>query len=326
VPLGAGAAPGGSGIGLASALALAAILARRTLTRAALALAVCGVLGRAPPAAIAPRPPRLVVFDVGAGEALLVEGREGRLLVDAGWAAPAGADLGRSAVAPALRALGVARLDVAVATHADLDHRGGLPAVLGEIEVGELWLPPDPDRGFEELRQAAARAGVPVRERAAGAEVRVGDLAIEVLWPPADAAPSRARGRNEGSLVLRVTVDGSRVLLTGDIGAESEASLVAAGRALRAEVLKVAHHGSRVIFERRLPGCRLARARAGLGSVQRALPTPDARGLRTPPGGGRVHRLDGTRWCPAGCARLRTARRHGLAPRSRLSAALRRGS
>ena len=47
----------------------------------------------------------------------------------------------RAAVLPALRHLGVAQLDLVVASHADLDHRGGLEAVLEGLPAGELWLP-----------------------------------------------------------------------------------------------------------------------------------------------------------------------------------------
>ena len=208
------------------------------------------MLGWAPPDAIEPGPPRFVVFDVGLGDAMLVEGREAAMLVDAGWAAPDSADIGRSVVLPALRALGISRLDVVVATHADLDHRGGLPAVLRAMPVGEVWLPPGPYEDFAELREAARRAGVPVRVRHRQQQpISLGDLDVDLLWPPPDgdgpASRQPARSRNDGSLVLGVQVAGTRLLLTGDIGTDAEDALLRAGSELRAHVLKVAHHGSR---------------------------------------------------------------------------------
>jgi competence protein ComEC len=199
----------------------------------------------APPARVLPEPPRVVFLDVGQGDATLVQGRRATLLVDAGRAVPDGPDLGRSVVVPALRALGVTRLDLVLATHADLDHRGGLPAVLEAFPVGELWLP----RGtrdapaFAPLRAAARAHDVPLRERGRGdPSRRIGDLAIRPLWPDAAAGPSSS---NDRSLVVRIELEGRRLLLPGDIEAGAEAALLASGAELHADVLELPHHGSR---------------------------------------------------------------------------------
>ena len=72
---------------------------------------------------------------------MIVQGLDAAILIDAGPALRSGFDLGARVVLPALAALGIRKLDLAIATHADLDHRGGLPAVLRSIPVRELWLP-----------------------------------------------------------------------------------------------------------------------------------------------------------------------------------------
>ena len=152
--------------------------------------------------------------------------------------------MGRSVVAPGLRALGVSRLDALVVSHADLDHRGGLLHILTQFEVGEVWLPAaTPGRdGFEALRSLAETRGVPVLELAAGDPIReVGDLVFEPLWPPPSSTEDST---NENSLVLRAEMAGYRILLTGDIGSRSERTLMDRGASLEADVLKVAHHGS----------------------------------------------------------------------------------
>jgi len=241
-----GAAPAPVLLIVGTGLALAALAARSTGFRVAASLVVGGLFTLAPPAAVTPGPPRLVVLDVGAGDATLVQGRRGTLLVDAGAAFP-GVDRGRDAVAPALAALGVERLDALVLTHADVDHRGGAPALLRMLPVEALWLPPGgrSDPGFAAVREAAAGAGVPVAEHGAGdTPRRLGDLRVEILWPP--RRPAAAAPDNDRSLVLRVSVGGGpRVLLPGDLEAAAEAQLVARGTDLRADLLKVAHHGSR---------------------------------------------------------------------------------
>lgn len=230
----------------ALATALAALRVRRRLARFGCAAAGLLVLALAPPARIDPPPPRVVALDVGQGDATLVQGRAASVLVDAGTALPGGADLGASVVVPALRALGVRRLALAVATHADLDHRGGLTSVLVRMPVDRLWLPAGAlaDPAFASLLGVARERGVAVEERGAGdPAVQIGDLAIETPWPPRDATGSRSR--NDASLVLRIAIAGHHVLLPGDIEATAEAALVASGAALGADVVKLAHHGSR---------------------------------------------------------------------------------
>ena len=156
-----------------------------------------------------------------------------------------GFDLGRSAVLPALGALGVRRLDLLVVSHADLDHRGGVPAVLMALPVGRVWLPPGgrSDPALSAVMDAARAREVPVLERGRGAAaLRLGDLRVVPLWPPL----RRPGGsRNEGSLVLRIDVAGRRVLLPGDLGVASERVLLEAAHELPADVLKLPHHGSR---------------------------------------------------------------------------------
>jgi competence protein ComEC len=243
-PSGAGATPSRAlcVLGALAALGLARARSTRVLCAGALALALLFAL--APPGALPPALPRLVALDVGAGDALLVQGREGSLLVDAGPAQDGRFDRGRDAVVPALHALGVARLDLVVASHADLDHRGGLPAVLASLPVGALWLPEGGarDPGFAELLAAARAAQVPVREISARSPPHaLGDLRVAPLWPP----PGAAGARNERSLALRVDVGARSLLLLGDVG-DAEPALIARARGdLRADVLVLPHHGSR---------------------------------------------------------------------------------
>ena len=147
-------------------------------------------------------------------------------------------------MAPALAALGVKRLDLVIASHADLDHRGGLRAVLERVPTARLWLPAGGggDPAFAALLAEAEEREVEVNEKGRGDRTeRFADLRVTPLWPPRSSGLSR----NEASLVVRVDVAGSRVLLTGDIEAATEAALLSAGADLRAEVLELPHHGSR---------------------------------------------------------------------------------
>lgn len=257
-PAAPAAAPAPWLIFAAAVLALPTLRARQTLWRLLGALAICLAVALGPSARLHPPPPRVVFLDVGHGDAVLVQGRRAAVLIDAGADSPHGPDYGSFSVLPALRALGVGRLDLAVLSHGDLDHRGGLPSVLRGIPTASLWLPPGGrgDPALAEVRAAARAQGTPIAERGLGSPPQqVGDLLLRPLWPPRGvAAPA-----NERSLVLEISLAsgaGRRVLLTGDIGARSERALLArhsvrgarnerAAPGVRGEVLKLAHHGSR---------------------------------------------------------------------------------
>ena len=232
------------GFAFAMAVGTTTIVQRRVWVRVGAVIAFLSWLGSAVPSPVEPIRPRLVALDVGQGDAILIQGEQADVLVDGGRSWPGYFDQGRTTVLPALRALGVARLDVVVATHADLDHRGGLEAVLQAIPTDQLWLPDGSqgDPGFKTLLRLAERKGVEPRWLSADESHRlIGDLKWKVLWPQKGAEMS---SRNDGSLVLRVEVQDASVLLTGDIGEEVEKELLRSQKGLRAGLLKVAHHGS----------------------------------------------------------------------------------
>ncbi|HTO54978.1 MAG TPA: DNA internalization-related competence protein ComEC/Rec2 [Myxococcota bacterium] len=184
--------------------------------------------------------PRIVFFDVGHGDAVLVRAGRHAWLVDAGTHTP-DFDAGRSVVLPGLRALGVRRLDALALTHSDLDHVGGAPAVLDGLPVRELWLTRETlgSPALRVLRRSAARRGVRLRIVAAGDRLGPAELALDALWPAADFAPPST---NAGSLVLRVGVSPRCALLGGDAPAAVERALSPALGAC--DLLKLSHHGS----------------------------------------------------------------------------------
>ncbi len=180
----------------------------------------------------------LVACDVGQGDALVVPTGPGEaVLVDAG---PEVGPVDRC-----LDRLGVDVLPLVLLSHLDADHVGGLAGALTGRTVGTIatgTLSPADDR-VAVLEEHARRAGAD-REVLLPGDVRtVGGATFEVLAPPAEIATATAEP-NDLSLVVRVTHRGLRVLLTGDLGAEAEARVLARGVDLRADVLKVPHHGS----------------------------------------------------------------------------------
>jgi competence protein ComEC len=173
---------------------------------------------------------RVEILDVGQGDAILLQpSHAAAVLVDGG---PPGDEL-----AVKLRAAGVHRLGLAVVTHEQSDHSGGIRELLGGFPVSHLAYA----RVGRRLLDQARAAGV-VRDRlAAGASVRDGGLRLEVLWPPREllASPLGGADPNTQALVLLARWRDFSMLLTAD--AEAEAVPIDSGPV---DVLKVAHHGS----------------------------------------------------------------------------------
>ena len=184
-------------------------------------------------------PPRrftVTFLDVGQGDATLVQAPNGfAALVDGG---PPEADL-----ASQLPARGVTRLDLAVLTHAQEDHQGGLEAVLARFPVDVLLDGGHRSDGPDHRRIVAlARArGARVVPAAAGQRFRLGSfLRLDVLAPRSVLDAAGGVDPNLRAVVLRVSYRGLDVLLPADAESEVTAPLAPP----RVEVLKVAHHGS----------------------------------------------------------------------------------
>ncbi len=186
--------------------------------------------------------PRLTMLDVGQGDSIVVRDGRSVLLVDGGGRNDA-PRFGEMTLLPLLVDRGIRRVDIVVLTHVHPDHCGGLPAVVSRLDVGEVWITPRRFRGdcAQRLLEAIALRSVPIRLIHGGERTTLGGLRIAAMT--ADRTFKHGTDNN-ASIVLRVVAGRRTVLLTGDIEREAEASLAAAFN-LRADILKVAHHGSR---------------------------------------------------------------------------------
>jgi len=218
---------------------------RRALVLGWLALCATWAVARATPPAAALR---VTFLDVGQGDAAIVELPDGAVwLVDAGGIASArdlaGASAPGIAITRALEIYGHHRIDLAMISHPHPDHYLGL-AALG-VPVGELWAadqPPGDGRGrlpgFAELAPHVTHPPLGLARAEAGVELRV--------WAPAydgREAADPVRTVNDNSLVVELRFAGRSLLFAGDVEAEGEDALIAAGLGA-VDVVKVPHHGS----------------------------------------------------------------------------------
>ena len=195
----------------------------------------------------------VAMIDVGQGDSILLGLPSGEAaLVDTGGVQTFGRsrrprdsafDTGEDVVSPYLWRRGLRRLDVLMISHAHADHAGGAAAILENFHPREVWGAFDvDDKDWRRLAALARAAGSRVRSLHAGEAIEMGGVRWEVLAPLRDLAP---RDVNEASLVVRACYGRHALLLTGDMDRRTEALLLESGYAGRADLLKVAHHGSK---------------------------------------------------------------------------------
>jgi competence protein ComEC len=230
-------------ITLLAAVAFIAILAgkRRAIAIAALFLLPSfAAIARHVSMRTSPNP-HATFLDVGQGDSILLRSGTHNVLIDGGGRSE-DPRFGETVLLPLLVDRGVRQFDIVILSHAHPDHCGGLPAVIEQLRVGEVWLNPRSFRGecAQMMLEAIRERGTPVRLIRGGAKATAGELHLDAFTV---THAIRRAPENNSSIVVRVETRGRSLLLTGDIEREAEAEL--APRIRHVDVLKIAHHGSR---------------------------------------------------------------------------------
>jgi len=187
---------------------------------------------------------RLHVYflNVGQGDAILVMAPDGRQILVDGGPSPTALLNELGAVLP----FWDRTLDLVVLTHPDGDHITGLIPMLDRYRVVRVLDVPQSDAAPEAVPwlERLQTYGVPRDYARRGMRVPVGEMLFTVLHPGPEPLTGTASDDNNNAIVLRLDYGRFSVLLSGDAEREAEEALIAAGLPLRADVLKVGHHGS----------------------------------------------------------------------------------
>jgi len=177
-------------------------------------------------------------IDVGQGDSIFIQAPSGKtMLIDAGTP-----EMG-SKVVNYIKSRGINKIDILVATHPHNDHIGGIPAVIENFQIGKFYMPKvtTTTKTFENVLRAAKSKGLSINVAKAGVVLDLGDeVKAEMLAPNS----SHYDDLNNYSAVIKITYGNTAFLFTGDAEKESEQEMLDKGYDLKADVLKVGHHGS----------------------------------------------------------------------------------
>jgi competence protein ComEC len=180
---------------------------------------------------------------VGQGDAILIELPKGQsVLIDTGPSLKDSSAAERI-ISPFLRLKRITHLDAIFITHSDNDHAGGLRSLLEQFPVDKIYWNGNQNADPEFLKLLKEKTGT--EAVFAGKRIGFTNSHFEVLHPPRPDEGFEGK-RNDRSLVLRLHHDTLKFLFTGDIEKQAEDRLLRdQAERLQADVIKIAHHGSR---------------------------------------------------------------------------------
>lgn len=183
-------------------------------------------------------------LDVGQADSILIQVPNGKnILIDAGNNEDAGM------ITSYLKKQGIRRLDVVIGTHPHEDHIGSLDKVIQTFEIGQIIMPKvtTNTQTYKDVLTAIQNKGLKIKEAKAGLKLELGptdaenpQISAEILAP----VSSQYEDMNNYSAVLRLVYGQNTFLFTGDAEDVSEKEMLASSANLKADVLKVGHHGS----------------------------------------------------------------------------------
>ena len=187
------------------------------------------------------------VIDVGQADCILIIQDDAVMLVDSGAMSTA------DEVVEYLKSIGITKIDVLVATHQHHDHIGGMSKIINNFEIGVIYMP---DLSKEKINTKSYNSFISAIERWSKKEQNnvlftkdeYGDLRefelrqanVRFIAPKGN----KYKRKNNYSIVMKITFGKTSILLTADAEKKSEMEMISSGYNLKADVLKIGHHGS----------------------------------------------------------------------------------
>ncbi len=178
-------------------------------------------------------------LDVGQADSILIQFPNGETaLIDGG-----NREDGRFVV-EYIEKMGISRINYIIATHPHEDHIGGLPEVIKSFDIGKVYMPNKTSntRIFKNLLEEIKNKGLKIIQAKGGLSIiDTEDLKFTIIAPNSEKYDET----NEYSIVNKLIYKNTSFIFTGDAEKDSEEEMIKLGYNLKADVLKVGHHGGR---------------------------------------------------------------------------------
>lgn len=188
------------------------------------------------------------MLNVGQGDSILIQTEEQTVLIDT-------SDLDeQDKLRAELKKAGITRIDKVILTHPHADHIGGMPVVLKEFQVGEVYDNgmPSTSKIYLGYMKTLKQQSIPRKALKAGDVLDFGSGVSFCVFAPTEAAQQEGRQKgykhdpNNESVVGKLVYENFSMLFTGDAEKKEEIPILSAyGGEVQAKVLKSGHHGSK---------------------------------------------------------------------------------
>jgi len=177
-------------------------------------------------------------IDVGQGDAILVQVNNKNLLIDAGPKS------GKDDLLDYISKLKIQKLDYVIATHPHEDHIGGMADTINKYEIGAFYAPKaeSTSKTFEKMIDALKDKDLKIHTIKAGVDsIDLGTgTKVSIYSPNKD----KYENLNNYSPIIKIQFGSNSFLFTGDAEKEVEHEVLNLNVNLKADVLKIGHHGS----------------------------------------------------------------------------------
>lgn len=197
-----------------------------------------------------PKDLRIYFIDVGQGDSTLILTPKGNsILIDGGGSETGSFDVGEKILLPYLLDRGVTKIDYMMISHFDSDHVGGLFSILENLRVEHVLISKQgkESENYKHFLEISKRKKIKVIYAEAGDRINIEkNMFFEILFPTRNLISENILNNN--SIVARLVYKNFKILFTGDIEEIAEKELIklySKTNKLRADILKVAHHGSK---------------------------------------------------------------------------------
>jgi len=186
------------------------------------------------------------MLDVGQGDCIVVKENKNCIVIDGGgsYNKNFGNDTGINVLLPNLRYNGIKNINAVFVSHTDEDHIKGIIEIIGQINIERIFLPCKDfnDDYYKMIVSKSKKYGIPIYKIKNGDNIKIGkDISIDCISPYCNMNMDN----NNSSIVMKLKYKDISVLFTGDIEKEAEKYIIDKDNNIKADILKLAHHGSK---------------------------------------------------------------------------------